>query len=948
MVSNARFQVDYMIPKKEIAETNTIGLFSSKSIIFLVLLASIILIMELAVIWAHHNESGHVRAIAIAGRQRVFSQKMAKLAMAAVQHNGDDGFKTIRRNLNETHLNWSINHRRLAANPELSFADNDSEKIRELYDLVEQSFNMINIAVNDLKDASVNNPEIIKDAAVRIMENEEIFTNTMDEIIQLYETGFEKHMNRFKQIELINLVVFLIVVTLLGYMTLRPVKKQMKKYIADLEEKQRYLEESEQRFKDLSYSTADWIWEVDRLGRYTFAAGKVRQTLGYEPEELIDKTPFDLMDSEEAESIRSVFLTLSDNNMPVVDLENWNLTKSGERICFLTNGVPVFDDDGGLIGYRGLNKDITVQKRYYDEMIAARKAAERNSKELAGALMTSEAIRLELEKAKERAEKLAVEAKAASSAKSEFLAGMSHEIRTPMNAIIGMAELLAETEMTSEQKRYLGVLRSAGENLLILINDILDLSKVEAGQIELDHVNFDLEEIMEDACAGFAFSAGEKGVEIVCRIIPELPVKLIGDPRRLRQVLINLIGNAVKFTNSGEVFLQAGFSAIPINKGDSSVDSFFSNNGVVTLLFSVSDSGVGIPEDKIKMVFERFTQADSTTTRRFGGTGLGLPISLGLVKLLGGDMWVHSSEGEGSVFYFTADFELQKVESTIRVDQMSLDGIHVLVVDDNATNRMALSEILTKWGARVSVAEGGDSAIDMIKTAIDDQDPFKLLLLDYQMPQLDGLDVAARVKTEINPDELLMVLLTSDDRAGLRKKAKELGFASLVVKPIFARELEKAIAEAFTAGKNITAEMLKNVSRQADSRTTSSATVLLVEDNQDNRMLVKAFLKNNNVRLDMAPNGLEAIGLFKSNKYDLILMDVQMPMMDGYTATREIRKIEDEGHLKPTPIVALTAHALKEDEQRSLDAGCDGHLTKPIKKADLIEVLNNYCTVYSD
>lgn len=680
--------------------------------------------------------------------------------------------------------------------------------------------------------------------------------------------------------------------------------------VTDRHEAEAALERERFLLTSLMENIPDNIFFKDCDGRYLRINRAMSERLGLEsPEDAVGKTARDFFGEEYTARIRQDELAIVRTGEPVVGEEELVHWPNGTHTWVSVIQMPIREHDGTIAGMFGLSHDISDQKLAQQAMREARDAAE-----------------------------------AASEAKSNFLANMSHEIRTPMNAIIGMTELVLDTSLQPSQREYLSMVQESGESLLGVINDILDFSKIEAGRLELDPRPFSLRENVGDTLKSLAVRAHRGQIEVACHIAPDVPEFLNGDAGRLRQVVINLVGNAIKFTEVGEVIVDVSncskeFGAGPSLNADAAPTEFPDDS--LWLHFQVKDTGVGIAEEKLHRIFEAFEQADTTMTRRYEGTGLGLAISSRLVELMNGRIWVESEIDQGSTFHFTVRFEPAPETFLAQTENRtaSLDGRRILVVDDNETNCRILDEILRNWLTRPTVVNGAAAAIASLEEAQANGQPFDLLLTDANMPETDGFTLIQRLRARGDLEAPIVMMLTSGGRPGDVARCAKLKISNYLMKPIKQSELFDTIIDAL----NVTSSVDEASSHGSGPRPhTRQLNALLAEDSAVNQRLAIALLEKWGHQVTVAGTGKAAVEIWQKGGFDVILMDIQMPEMDGHDATRAIRRLEaGTGHR--TPIIAMTAHALKGDEEKCLAVGMDSYISKPIRAPLLYEKLADIC-----
>jgi PAS domain S-box-containing protein len=688
--------------------------------------------------------------------------------------------------------------------------------------------------------------------------------------------------------------------------------------ITPRKEMERRLRDEEALYHSLVETLPLNMFRKDREGRFTFGNSRFLQELGKSLNEIRGKTDYDFYPRALAEKYRADDVRVMERE-ELFEATEEHVVPGGEKMYVQVLKTPVYDAHKRVVGTQAIFWDVTDRKRAEEALLRAREAAE-----------------------------------VASRAKSTFLANMSHEIRTPMGAIIGMTELVLDTPLTQEQRDYLEIVRKSADALLAVINDILDFSKIEADKMDLDRVPFDLRELIGDTLSTLALRAHQKGLELAGHVTPDVPPAVLGDPNRLRQVLVNLLGNAIKFTEKGEVVVEVKrFTAEGAERTEEKKDRASSSSSLpssalsaVSLVFTVRDTGIGIPPDKQQMIFAPFTQVDGGTTRKYEGAGLGLAISARLVAMMGGRISVTSESGRGSTFRFALPLEPAGAPPARPAQPERLRGLAVLVVDDNATNRRILEETLGGWEMRTTCVAGADEALAALEAAHRAGAPFALVLLDAHMPGTDGFMLAERIQERPELAALATVMmLSSAGQPGSMARRRAAGITTHLTKPVKQAELWKAILAALGEGlavgvRSVSEEGAEPLADASDSAAPQHRPlhILLAEDNPFNQKLAQGLLGREGHSLVVVNNGFEAVAALERERFDLVLMDVQMPEMDGFQATQRMRAREAPLG-RHTPILALTAYAMKGDRERCLAAGMDGYISKPIRARELFDAI---------
>ena len=681
--------------------------------------------------------------------------------------------------------------------------------------------------------------------------------------------------------------------------------------------------------RELANTLPQTVFEMDSDGVLTFVNRTALETFGYSTDELekgVDALTM-LAPEERSRAREDIFRALRGE---IFGAEYTALRKDGRTFPALIHVGPV-QLGGKILGVRGILIDISERKASEDRLQKAKEEAEAINVEL-------EATNKQLEEAIERANVMALAAEIANCTKSQFLANMSHEIRTPINGVIGFSNLLLDTELSPEQREYAEAVRDSAEILLKLINDILDFSKLEAKKMALEQIPFDLRTTIEGVAELLSLRAREKALDLSVQFAQDAPRRVIGDPGRIRQVLINLAGNALKFTQQGCVLIHVGWQPLA--------------DGQAEFRFAVEDTGIGISEEKLEFIFEKFTQADASMTRRYGGTGLGLAISKQIVEFMGGTIGVSSTLGRGSTFWFTVRLGLDKAPQTQTIPSASLEGVRVLIVDRNKINRQTLLDLTSNWGMKGNAVPTSEEAIAAMRRARASEQPYQIAIIDSNLEDDNTESIGRRINSDPQLGDTVLIVITAVGKRGDARRLSDAGFAAYLVRPIHQATLMEALATAWGSKLQGVSTPLITRHTLAEARVSQApsaprpsglarAHVLIVEDNLLNQKLALRMLEKIGCRADLAGNGRDAIRMIEKGGYDLVFMDCQMPEMDGYEASAIIRQREKESGQR-LPIIAMTAHTMTGDRDKCMEAGMDDYISKPIRKEDILQVISKW------
>jgi two-component system sensor histidine kinase/response regulator len=863
--------------------------------------------------------------ITVAGRQRMLTQKLTDLVLEIQVAAERKQFAFLTGDLRSAYEAWAFAHRGLqAGDPDQGLPPNRSPAVAAEFARIQPDYDAIREAVERLLDSTrATSPEQayaeISKEVLQVLDHTDPYADGMDRIAALFLADAQRRVGHMKQTVLALTGLTLLVLLLEGLLVFRPAARLIRRQFHEQHE----LAQEARKLALVASRTDNGVVITDGAGRTEWVNDAFTRMTGYTLEELRGVVPSFLLEDADLDPETRADLGRRLAAGQTIRVELAHRRKDGSLYWGDLEAVPITDGQGHVERFIAIERDVTERKRAEEQIRRYTAEVEASRDRLRDQARALEQMTRELALARDQA-------LASARAKSEFLANMSHEIRTPMNGVIGMIGLLLETPLTDEQRDYALTVRHSADALLTVINDVLDFSKIEAGKLTLETVDFDLRAVLEEVSDLLAPRAYEKGIDFACVLPPEVPSALRGDPARLRQMVLNLVGNAIKFTEQGEVAIE--------------VQCLEETGDRATIRIAVRDTGIGIPPDRHAAIFESFTQADGSTTRRYGGTGLGLTISRQLAELMGGRIGLESAPGRGSTFWIDVPFA--KVTGPTAADMLpgTLVGRRVLVVDDNATNRRAFHGQLRAWGMRPLEVGSGAEALAVLRTQGDD-DGFALVLIDMQMPGMDGEQTAAAIKADPRLAAIPLVLLSS---AGMRfssdAEMRAKGFAAALTKPVRASRLFDTLANvlgALTPACRYPRRPPGPKESSMPDQPPAGLRVLLAEDNLVNQKVARRMLEKWGCQVDAVEDGRAAVAAWEGGTYDVVLMDVQMPVLDGYEATAEIRRRE-KGTGRHTPIVAMTAHAMAGDEERCLAAGMDGYVAKPVKPEALAAALARF------